>query len=653
MTNYSIGLSGLTTSQRALEILGQNLANVNTPSYHRQTPGLAALYYGDLVGSGVEIANVGRAYSRLLESAVTRSTADASDLATRLQSLRQLESTFLPGDSSLGSLLTGFFNELEALTSHPEDLTQRTIVMKRAGELTDRFNSLTGELNQMHSGVDKQLQATVSEINDVTTEIARLNDEIQRAELQGQQANAPRDIRDELLSRLARLINVRTVEVESGKLNVFSAGVPLVLGSQTIPLQLGKDAAGKAFISSVGSTKALAVGSGKLAGDLDVYNNVLPEFQQEIDALAQELARSFDQLQATGIGLNGPLSAATSHRKISNVTVPLNQAKPVFPLQAGSLFISVTDTATGQRTLSEIVIDPATQSLQDLATAISGVTHLQGSVDPQTGALKILAEPGYAFDFAGRIATTPEAIAITGTTVPQVAGTYTATANDILTYRVVGSGTVGVSPNLSLEVSNSAGTIVGTFNVGAGYEPGSKLSLENGLTVQLSAGTANDGDSFVTTVVGQPDTSGVLVALGLNTFFVGSSAVDLAVNPALLADPELLAASRSGQPGDSSNLLRMTALRDDKALGNGSQTFNQFADAMIGDIGARVQDTAQRHEAIEVLGQQLEAERQSVSGVDPNEELVHVMQFQRSFQMAARYISVVNETLDDLLLLVG
>src|SRR5262249_51417346 len=96
----------------------------------------------------------------------------------------------------------------------------------------------------------------------------------------------------------------------------------------------------------------------------------------------------------------------------------------------------------------------------------------------------------------------------------------------------------------------------------------------------------------------------------------------------------------------------MTALRDLKTLANNTQSFREFTGAMVGDVGARVQDVTQRHSAQELLAERLEAERQSISGVDPNEEMVYSLQFQRSFEMAARYISVVNETLADLFQLV-
>src|SRR5205807_249726 len=125
-------------------------------------------------------------------------------------------------------------------------------------------------------------------------------------------------------------------------------------------------------------------------------------------------------------------------RGADDATVPLSQAGLSFPPQAGVLSVSVTNLATGERKLTQINIDPATQSLQGLATALGGVANLQAVVDTQTNTLKLLAAPGYAFDFAGRLPTAPGTVAITGTTTPSLQGTYTGAKNDDYTFTVSG-----------------------------------------------------------------------------------------------------------------------------------------------------------------------------------------------------------------------
>ncbi|HZU38550.1 MAG TPA: flagellar basal body rod C-terminal domain-containing protein, partial [Gemmataceae bacterium] len=261
--------------------------------------------------------------------------------------------------------------------------------------------------------------------------------------------------------------------------------------------------------------------------------------------------------------------------------------------------------------------------------------------------LRILAQPGYTFDFTGGIPSIPDTSGLTGTTVPQLGGSYTGTTNDNYTFSVSGAGTVGVTPNLTLQVKDQSGTVLASLNIGQGYSPGTTLQAANGITVSLSSGTVNAADTFSTPVVGQPDSAGILSALGLGSFFSGSTASNLTVNLSLLSDPQDFAAGLSGQPGDGSNLQRMINLRDTPLLANNTQSLSQFYSAIIGDVGAQVQGLQQLQTTQQATAQQLSTQQQSVSGVDPNEEMVNLLQYQRAFQSASRYISEVNKALDE------
>jgi flagellar hook-associated protein 1 len=362
-----------------------------------------------------------------------------------------------------------------------------------------------------------------------------------------------------------------------------------------------------------------------------------------------------DNVQATGLGLNGPFQFVSGTRGASSTTVPLAQAKLGIPPGAGSLYVSVTDPA-GNRTLSQVNTDPSTQSLQDVANAISAVPNLSAQVNTQTGTMSITAAPGFSFDFAGRLASAPTNVSFTDPTPPTAtaSGTYTGASNDVYTYTIAGvpgpgPATIGVTPNLKLNVTNGAGQAVASLNIGQGYAPGSNLQATNGISVSLTSGNVNNGDHFSTTVVSQPDTAGILTSLGINTFFTGSGAGGIAVQPGLASNPALLAGSRSGQPGDNTNLQRLVAIQQTPLLANGTQTLDQFQAAMVGDIGTQVSQLNQTQNAQQALGQNLQAQQQSVSGVDPNEELVNLLQYQRGFQLASRYINIVNQTLDSLL----
>lgn len=652
MIGFSTGLSALGASQRALDIIGQNIANAGTPGYHRQVPRLATRDPVELdglsIGTGVQINDVARMRDGLLEAAITQHGSELSDTTARLGVMRQIESLLSGGDGSIHDRLEAFFNQLEQLSARPGDSTLRQGVVGGAVALTDQFNSASAGIDKIRSGLEASIDDVVREIGPITRQIAQLNASIQRSEVRGIDANDLRDQRDQLIADLADRADIRVIEQDYGQTTILLGGAALVVGSQAAEISSTIDNQGNAVVTLAGSDVPLDITGGKLAGLLQMRNQTVPGLKQGLDGLAAELISRLDAAHAAGIGLDGPMTALSGERSVKSVSAPLANAELAFPPQAGTLFVSVTELATGKRTTSAIAIDPQTQSLADVAAAISGVGNVQAVVDPQTRTLKIFAATGYAFDFAGRLDATPATSAITGTTVPTIGGVYRGANNDVFTYRVVGSGTIGVTPDIALEVKNSSGTVVASLNVGLGYEPGSALQVADGVSVRLAAGTANDGDTFTSQVVADADTAGILPALGLNSFFSGHDAGDIRVRSDLVTNPGRLAASSSGEPGDGANLVRMAAVRDLPVLGDSTQTLSQAYVAMVGDVAQQVQALDQRQTNQNAFMQSLQAQQQSVSGVDPNEELVKMLEFQRTFQLASRYISTVNDTLADL-----
>jgi flagellar hook-associated protein 1 FlgK len=665
IANLSIGLSALQVNQRVLDIIGENISNASTPGYHRQVANLVETTPTQIqhlvIGSGVSISDIRRQSDSLLENALTSQTSSLSDTTAQLNTLQQVESLLTPSDGSVTTSVETFFNQLSQLAAHPDDVTQRQTVLGSAAALSGDLNAGAGALDQLRENADVQIKAEVGTINSLDSQIADLNDTIRNAAARGISANDQLDQRDQLINDLAQHVGVQTIAAEFGQRTVLVGGIPVVTGSQHLDLQTTIDKANQAVVTASDSAVPLTIMGGTLGGLLLVRNQALPAYQSRLDTLASELIKRVNSVHATGLGLNGPLTQASGQQAVKSVTAPLSQAQLAFPPQAGSLFVTVTQLATGKQTLTEIPINPS-QSLQDVAAALSAVnggSALNAVADAQTGTLKILAQPGYAFDFAGRLPSAPSySSGYSSTTTAQLGGSYSGKTNDAYTFEFVGSGTVGVTPGpptgpgLTLQVKNAAGTPVASLNIGQGYEAGTPLQIANGVTVTLSSGTVTDGDSFSTPVVAQADTAGILTALGINSFFAGANASTIAVQPDLLAHPDQLAASQTGQPGDGANLQRLSALRDTPFLANGTQTFQQFAAALVGDVGTQVQQLNQEQSHQQLLGQQLQAQQQSVSGVDPNEELVNLLQFQRGFQLASRYVESVNTTLDDLLQLV-
>ena len=653
MSSLSIGLTGLLVDQRLLDLTGQNITNANTPGYHRQVATLAegvpSTTDGTAVGTGVVLESLTRTVDQALEQAVVSNTSASSNASTQLDGLNQLQSFLATGTGTLHDALGNLFTQLEALSANPGDPIQRQVMLSAANDVATRLNEAAGNLTQMSGSLAAQAQTQTASINGLTSQIAQLNQQIHAATLAGSATNGLLDQRDQALASLSQLVNVRTIKQPYNEVSVFVNGSFLVLNEQAAKLSSSVTGQGQLLINSTGSTQPIDISGGQLGGVLTLFNTTLPAVQSQLDTFAQSLASSFDQIQAGGIGLNGPMTNLASQRAVAHTGQILANAQLAFPPQAGDLYVTVTNLATGARTLHKVAIDPATQSLADVATALSAVPNVQAVVDSQTGTLHIVAQPGYGFDFSGNLSSSPDTQAITGTTTPTVDGQYTGTANDTLSYTFSGAGTIGVTPNLMLQVHNGAGTLLGTVNVGQGYAAGSDLPTALGVNVKLSSGTVNAGDSFTVNAVANPDTANLLPALGLNTFFVGSGAGGLQVNPNLLNDPGQLGLSASGQPGDGTNLTKMLALQTQPVLVNQSQSLQQYLENIIGSVGAQANTAQTSKTAYDGLGQQLNDQLQTVSGVDPNEELTNLVQYQQSYQMSAQFISTVTQTFADLM----
>lgn len=651
----NIGLSALQAHQQALRVVSNNIANANTPGYHRQIARFVDRSPSPsghlLLGAGVDVNYVTRVRSSMIEQSLTSNITTQADTAARLETLKQLETLLTPGEGGLQSRLQSFFDGMFAVTSGPDNNVLRQQAVSAAHDLTEEINAIASSMHRLQQAVDADIDATVYQVNQLSEQITALNREIGIAEGRGLVPNDLRDQRDQLLNELADLVDVRTWDW-AGQPDVaaFASG-GMTLSTQAVTLSVRR-INGEVGVWSDQSGMQLDFAGGKLAGLLEARNQILPAALERLQSFTDTFVRAVDKIQATGLGENGPMTWLESTRGVSAVNAPLASSDTRFPVTNGQLFISVTELATGNRRLVAIDVDPATDSLTDVAAAIDAIDHLQTYVDPQTGTMAIGADSGYAFDFVGRLENAPDVSAVTGTSGVELAGSYTGSDNDTLEFTVVSSGQVGVTPGLQVEVRNSAGALLKTIDVGLGYEPGTALNVFKGVNVSFGAGTLNSGDTFSTHVVADSDTAGLLSALGVQSFFDGTRIGNLSVRDELRENPELLAASISGLPGDGNNTGRFAALRDELLMDQGNLTLEEFLAESSALVGSDVQHATSTLTHLETLGAQLESDRDSMSGVDPNEELVRMLQFQRGFQSAAKLIQTVNETLDELFTMV-
>src|SRR5579864_3182630 len=121
MSSLSIGLSAMSVDQQVLDLIGQNVANANTPGYHRQVAELAALSDGQNIGTGVDITQFRRIISTALETQINQNSFENGNVSAQLDNLNQVQSFLDTGSGSLSDLLSRFFNQMQQLSAQPDD----------------------------------------------------------------------------------------------------------------------------------------------------------------------------------------------------------------------------------------------------------------------------------------------------------------------------------------------------------------------------------------------------------------------------------------------------------------------------------------------------------------------------------------------------
>ena len=168
----------------------------------------------------------------------------------------------------------------------------------------------------------------------------------------------------------------------------------------------------------------------------------------------------------------------------------------------------------------------------------------------------------------------------------------------------------------------------------------------------LSEGVLNDGETFTVQVLANSDPTGFLAAAGINTFFRGSSASTIAVRDDIKADASRIAVTRGTGAGDNANILRMAALYQAQLPALGGVTMAEFHRRIALGVGQGVAVRRARHDAVAQVLQQLENQRDTVSGVDINEEAARLLVFERMFQAMSRFIGAQDRNMDTLMELI-
>ena len=375
---FDIGKLGLLANQLALQVTGQNIANVNTPGYSRQDAILEATTPinaepGQL-GTGVEVTEIRRIFDQFIEAQVTLGASTLGRLEIEQRSLGRVESLFneLQG-GGINRSITDFFAAFQDLSTNPQNHPERVVLLESARTLAQHFVTTDTQLDQIRTDLNNEIKETLKEINSIASQIAELNSQISLVENSEQNANDLRDQRGLLVNQLSNKIDIQIFENSQGQVTVMVAGgKPLVetvnsYSLQGIPNADNKGFVDVSFLSGSGSATIInnSLTGGEIKGMLTLRDTTIPGFIDQLDRLAGAIINEVNQQHRVGFGLDGSTG--------NNFFSPLSPTISALNANTGSGVISATITAPSSLSLApyRLSFSGSNYTIQNLTSGTS------------------------------------------------------------------------------------------------------------------------------------------------------------------------------------------------------------------------------------------------------------------------------------------
>ncbi len=614
-------VSGLLTFKRSLATTSHNIANSATEGYSRQRAELAArpgqAYGYGYVGAGVQTVGIERVRDQFIETRLRDALTDDGRTRMYAELAGRLDNLLAGEQSGLAPALSAFFNAAQDVANDPSSATPRQLLLAEAATLVDRFHFMHAEIDGVRSEMNSRLQAMVADVNALSDDIARINRDVVTA--LGEAGGPPNDLldqRDQRINQLAALVGVRTVEQDNGALNVFTtSGQALVVNLtaqrwQTVPDP--EDPSLLQVADAVGGIVSDKLSGGELGGLLDFRREGLAQARNELGRVATVLADTVNAQHRLGMDADGALGGDL-------FTGPATTVLPASS-NGGSATVTATVTASTALTTSDyrLDFDGASYTLTRLTdgASVSGagplaMDGLQVTIGPGAAAGdRFLVKPVAAG--AGLISlalSDPDRVAAAGP-VRGIAALANAGDGTQTQPAVVDITDPALLDRVDLVFNNPPTTFdvvdVGsgtTLAAGVAYTPGAAVSY-NGWTTAIG-GSPAAGDSF-------------------------------------------RIEANLGGTADNRNALALAGLQTSRLV-EGKLSYEQAYSAMVGRAGSNARSAQFNAEAREQILTDARFARESVSGVNLDEEAADLMRYQEAYQAMAQMINTSNTLFETLL----
>jgi flagellar hook-associated protein 1 FlgK len=612
-SGIELGKRSLFAHSRALSTVGHNLSNQSTEGYSRQRVLFQAtdpLYRPQLnraetpgqIGQGVDVASVERVRDQLLEQRIIASADGEGYWEARDSYLLQLDQIYNePSDLSVRNLMNEFWSSWQELGYYPEQGATRQAVIKKAEALVEGIGQRYKSLTQLRQMVNDDIRITVEQVNDISREIAELNEEIVKVQAAGDNPNDLLDRRDLLVENLSKIVDITIDNRDPDEFTVHTGGIHIVQGKLHREFDLQTDPNNDGMGSLIWDNgEAAEIRGGKLFALFELRDEDLRGEVQALDNMTINFTSLVNEIHRDAYGING---------------------------QSGNNFFIQLDQ----------------------------VVNAQGNIDT-TG--------DGAFD---------------QTRIFQVRGTNSLVANQ----QIGLAGTMSFSgPDGIVEVSynptDTVNDLIRRINV-SGAEVVARLDRNDRLTLKAAPSTDMDNPDFVLRTINDTGEflagySGILLeAGGAGYDFNQANAVAalragtdfeiaphphpagwLALNQEIVNDPGSIATSfgtqgRPGEYGDGRAAQEIAAIRNTNIMVGRISSFDDYFADTVASVGLRGQEAEIALRTQELIMKDLRDLRDSISGVNIDEELAEMIKFQHGYNAAARFVSNYDQMLDTII----
>ncbi|MDE6704600.1 MAG: flagellar hook-associated protein FlgK [Treponemataceae bacterium] len=615
-----LGKRSLMAHAQQINTAGHNISNADTEGYTRQRVQAKAfdpIYRPDLtraetpgqIGQGTAIEQITRLRDELLDQRIVAQENQESYWATREKYYVMLEQIYNePNDVSVRTNMDRFWSAWQELSVFPDNKAARQAVVTRGESLTTSIHQRFASLSGVGTMLNGDIEATVRQVNDFANQIARINGEIVRSEAMGDNPNDLYDRRDLLVEKLGALANITTDRRDADEFMVHIDGHVLVQGSVARGLDIRATTDNNGYSEVIWKdTGNLAEISGGTLGalielrDVDVRGEI-----QSLNTMTMNFADLVNDVHKAGIGANGVTGLAffTQHPFVTDVNGNYDRNGD------GQLDTSYIFRFTGANALHG----------QD-KVGLEGVMTFSG----KSGTVTV---PYYATD-----------------TVDAVVNRINDSDGEVKAY-------LDRDNRLVLKATTASDRENPDFVI--------RHVEDSGMFLTGYAGILNDSGAAGAYDFAQANAVNALVAdAGFSVAPVLNPAGYVAVNQAIRTDVLSVAAAMpisrgENRPpevmaGDGRMAVEIAAIRNSQVMIGTDRTFDEYFANSVTNVGLKGEQAETNLLSQNKIMNDLRDLRDSISGVNIDEELADIIKFQHGYNAAAKFITVIDGMLDTII----